>query len=772
MVVGGGFAGMCAAIAAARQGIKTALVEQRAVLGGNGSSLVRVHIGGSSDHGRHFDARESGIIEELRLAYSVKDPGNTYAWIDQVLQDACAAEPNLVVFYSTVLAAVTTEVTKRDGYSIKITGCSGFQQDTETNHVFRAKFFIDGTGDGVLGALAGAEYRMGREGRDEFHESLAPDKPDKCTLGSSIMFEARDMGHPVPFTPPSWAKKMPKDYSDKTTSRQPRGGSHENGYWHGDMHVGWWWIEYGGTLDTIADNDRIKDELLAILYGLWDHVKNSGDWRYKNALNYDITWMGQIPGKRESRRLVGDYMLTEVDEISSTCFEDQVATGGWNIDLHPPEGFYDKAPPCSQLMLKDLYSIPYRCIYSRNVENLFIASRCLSVSHVAHGSTRLQGTLAAIGQAAGIAAAECVKRGFTPRVLGTRAINEFQQNLVKNDGFVLNLKDTDQRDLALSASITASSSKPLSFEQNDAWIPILFPIAQQFPGFPVGKEGSITTIDVLIKNDLPKFVKMTGSVGTSMALGDIQASTASIKMTGIAPASKISWVRFELEVPLLVQRSLDAANPALLWFRLDSPDCDANGVFVGKDLDHYPGFRTAFFDEDNNIWMVPRLHDSATFFTPVVKPRGVFNFKVPGFVAFPAENAIDGLNRPSKNASNLWMSDPVASFPQSLELDLHGLKTISEVHITTDTGLDKPYPHKYDGDYKPWPVPGKAPRCPKDFEVLIVVGKMEKKVASVKDNIQRKVIIKLFPVNAETVKIVFHSSNGGKEIGIYEIRVY
>ncbi|NMC06497.1 MAG: FAD-dependent oxidoreductase, partial [Candidatus Lokiarchaeota archaeon] len=328
-VIGGGLAGTCAAIAAARQGAKAVLVEQREVLGGNGSSLVRVHIGGAPDHGWHFDARETGIIEELRLTYAVKDPTNSYAWIDAVLRDACLAEPSLSVHHGIAIDAVEIANHGVDGYTKRIMSCSGMQQGSETRHVFKAKVFVDGTGDGTVGALAGAEYRLGREARAEFGESIAPDVADQCVLGSSIMFEARDLGHPVPFMPPPWAKKLPTDYSRTRVGRIPAGGHEGNGYWHGTMHVGWWWNELGGTLDTIRDDARIKHELLATLYGLWDHVKNSGDPRYANAANYDITWVGAIPGKRESRRIIGDYILKQDDLTSGTIFPDQVAAGGW-----------------------------------------------------------------------------------------------------------------------------------------------------------------------------------------------------------------------------------------------------------------------------------------------------------------------------------------------------------------------------------------------------------------------------------------------------------
>ncbi|MEX2683089.1 MAG: FAD-dependent oxidoreductase [Candidatus Sigynarchaeota archaeon] len=772
LVVGGGFAGTCAAIASARQGATTALVEQRGVLGGNGSSLVRVHIGGAPDHGWQFDARETGIIEEIRLTYAIKDPKNSYAWIDHVLHDMCVSERNLTVYYDMAIDDVKTEAFVADGYAKRIIECSGLQQGTETRHVFKAKVFVDGTGDGTLGALAGVEFRMGREAKAEFGETLAPDIADSATLGSSILFEARDTGHPVSFTPPAWAKKLPKDYSDQRRNRQPTGGREGNGYWHGAMHVGWWWVEYGGRLDTIRDNEAIKQELLSILYGLWDHVKNSGDPRYANAANYDITWVGAIPGKRESRRIIGDYILTQQDVIAGTVFADQVAAGGWNIDLHPPDGFYDNSPPCSQTRLKDLYTIPYRSIYSKTASNLFMASRCLSVTHVAHGTTRLQGTLAAVGQAAGIAAAWCSKDGISPRVLGKERFVAYQQELLKNDGFLIDLRNSDPADLARHAIVAASSTHPLHFDQPGAWIPLFFPVAQQFPAIPDGDHGEIHSISILVKNSSGEAVHLDGGIRESDRVGDLNAQEDISRMAGECPARSTTWVPFELDRPISVEAPRDLARPRLLWFHVDSTTGTPGDVSLGKDIDHYPGFRGGYFDEDAAAWKVARIHDGAMFFSAVVKPRGVYCFSIPGFTAFPAGNVTNGFHRPGKHGPNLWMSDPAKGFPQWLVLDFGIARELSEIHLTFDNGLDKPYPHFYRDDYAPWPVYGRPPRCPKDLDIVAIKGGKERIVAVLRENYQRKITVKTGNVTADQVKIVFHASNGAREVGVYEIRVY
>ncbi|MBN2153659.1 MAG: hypothetical protein JW839_19540, partial [Candidatus Lokiarchaeota archaeon] len=182
--------------------------------------------------------------------------------------------------------------------------------------------------------------------------------------------------------------------------------------------------------------------------------------------------------------------------------------------------------------------------------------------------------------------------------------------------------------------------------------------------------------------------------------------------------------------------------------------------------------RGGYLDEDAGSWKVARIHDGATFFTPVVRPRGVYCFSIPGFVAFPAGNAVNGFHRPGKHGPNLWMSDPVGGFPQWLSVDLGATRQVGEIHLALDSGLDKPYPHRYRDDYAPWPSYGRPPRCPRDFDVIAASGGTEMPVAAVRGNYQRKVVIKAGGESADRVKIVFHASNGANEVGVYEVRVY
>jgi len=437
VVAGGGLAGVCAAIAAARSGADVILMQDRPVLGGNTSSEVRVHATGADCSGGRPHAREGGIIEEIRLEEAVRNPQRSNSIWDIVLEEWARREENLrLLLNASVVSAAMTS----DGCIGSITCARPW---TEEELTVSGEVFIDCTGDGNLGAEAGAEFRIGREGPDEFDEPHA-EGPDDKTMGCSLMWIAEDMGHPVEFTPPSWARRFESD------DDLPHRG-------HGEIRHGHWWIEWGGELDMIKDQDRIRQELLACLFGVWDHLKNHGD---HGAENWALRWFGVLPAKRESRRLMGPEILTENHILEQTLFDDRVAHGGWSIDTHPPKGIYSPEPPSRHQQFEDVYSIPLRCLYSRNVANLMMAGRCASCTHMAMGSTRVAATGAAMGQAVGVAAARCIDSLCLPEDLSAGDVASIQQQLLREDHFIPELPNEDTGDLARQASVSASSHEP------------------------------------------------------------------------------------------------------------------------------------------------------------------------------------------------------------------------------------------------------------------------------------------------------------------------
>ncbi|HET8547692.1 MAG TPA: FAD-dependent oxidoreductase [Bryobacteraceae bacterium] len=436
LVAGGGLAGVCAAVSAARNGARVVLVQDRSRLGGNSSSEVKMHVVGANSHKSRPGWRESGLIEEIRLDDAVNNPQRCWELWDLLLYDKVVSEPNITLLLETVLCAAEVS-------NARIRQVTARCDKSEHLYRIRAKMFCDATGDSRLGIEAGAEFRTGREARGEFGESLAPEQADNETLGSSILFTSRLHRRPMPFTPPKWARKVTKEQLKFRSTNS--------------WEYGYWWIEWGGNLDTIRDNERIRFELLSIVMGVWDYIKNSGN--HPESAHWALDWVGMMPGKRGSRRLLGDHILTQND-LMSARFEDAVAIGGWPMDDHPPGGFdRPDLPPNTVLRTPEVYDIPLRALYSRNISNLFMAGRNISATHVAFTSTRVMATCAVIGQAAGTAAAQCVEQNITPRQLAQdkARVARLQQTLLRQDQTIKHVRNADPADLARKARITASA---------------------------------------------------------------------------------------------------------------------------------------------------------------------------------------------------------------------------------------------------------------------------------------------------------------------------
>jgi hypothetical protein len=440
-VVGGGMAGTTAALAAARNGAKVVLVQDRSVLGGNASSEIRMHVVGANT--THTGAREGGIVEEIRLDDSARNPQRAYPLFDVLLYEKVKAEPNIKLLLDTICVGATTE--EVDGKTV-IRTVRAERHLTEDAFTISAKYFADCSGDGRLGLEAGADYRHGRESKDEYSETLAQDVADNKTLGSTILFCARKHDEPMPFVRPDWVRQLKKEDLYRRTVIE---------FCHG-----FWWAEWGGQLDTIKDNDDIRHELYRITLGLWDYIKNSGD--YPEADNWALDWVGALPGKRESRRFLGPHVLTQQDLLEGRIFPDQVAYGGWPLDIHVPEGIDAVGEkPNIAPKLPHLYSIPLRSLYSRNIANLFFAGRNMSATHVAFGSTRVMATCSVMGQGIGTAAAYGAASDNNSLLCDDLTqephIGLIQRQLKRDDIFLIGHTNDDPDDKARTATVTASS---------------------------------------------------------------------------------------------------------------------------------------------------------------------------------------------------------------------------------------------------------------------------------------------------------------------------
>ena len=425
IVTGGGIAGMCAAAAASRLGCKVALINDRPVLGGNNSSEVRVHLGGNIGVGPN-----SGLGRMIREFGHSKEgnakPAANYE--DEKKELFIANEKNITLYANYRAISVKT-----DGNRIESVIIKHIENGKEVE--LKAPLFSDCTGDGTIGYLAGADYNMGRESRTEYGEELAPIQPDKMTMGSSVQWYSADKGKPTRFPIFSYGLQFNEKNCEKVT-------------------MGEWKWETGMNFNQIDDFERIRDYGLMVIYSNWSFLKNESkdNKKYKNRA---LDWVAYIAGKRESRRLLGDYILKQDDIDKNVYHEDASFVTTWSIDLHFPDSLNASHFPDApfKAATKHIhiypYAVPYRCLYSRNIENLFMAGRNISVTHVALGTVRVMRTTGMMGEVVGMAASLCKKYNTTPRGVYQKHLPELKalmkEGVGKKEGIPDNQKFNEQK---------------------------------------------------------------------------------------------------------------------------------------------------------------------------------------------------------------------------------------------------------------------------------------------------------------------------------------
>ncbi len=410
VVAGGGVAGMCAAIAAARGGVKVALVQDRKVLGGNNSSEVRVGLGGRLNIGEYPSL--GYLLNEFGPATKGNArPAEVYE--DDKKLKAVLAEENITLF----LGYKVTRVEKRDAHSVAAVVAT--HVDDYTTIRIEGRLFADCTGDGALGVLAGAEWHMGRDPKSRYGEPSAPETADGITLGASVQWYCLEADRPMPFPDIDWGLPI----GEETVQKVRRGQ--------------WYW-EVGMAEDQMAEAERIRDYGMYVAYSNWAYIKNHASFRDEYANSY-LGWMAHVAGKRESRRLVGDFVLREQDLTDFIIHPDGCVSTSWYIDNHEPDPENSKhfrEPFLSRGCLRplDFYPIPYRCFYSKDLDNLFMAGRNISVSHIALGTTRVMRTTAMMGEVVGLAARVCLREGLLPRDIYEKAFDELRELMRKGAG--------------------------------------------------------------------------------------------------------------------------------------------------------------------------------------------------------------------------------------------------------------------------------------------------------------------------------------------------
>ncbi|CAI6085506.1 FAD-dependent oxidoreductase [Cohnella sp. JJ-181] len=737
-VIGGGLAGVNAAIAAARLGSTVALVQNRPMLGGNSSSEVRVWVCGATAHGTNRYARETGIMGEMFLENQFRNPdGNPYYW-DLVVLEAVRAEPNIQLFLNTDVHEVEADGPAEERVIRSVTG---WMMGSERRIRFESKAFIDCTGDGLVGYLAGARYRIGREAASEYQEAWAPEEADDITLGSTLLFYTKDAGHPVKYVPPSFARDIAQ-----TTIPLKRVIS------TGDNGCRYWWIEWGGEMDIVDRNENIRDELQAAIYGIWDYIKNSGKF---DAERLTLEWVGSLPGKREYRRFIGDYMLNQNDILGQTTFADQVGFGGWSIDLHPPQGMYSSEKGSKHYFADGLYSIPFRSLYSANVKNMLMAGRNISATHVAFGTTRVMATCAIMGEAAGTGASLCAAKGVTPRELHRSHLEELQQTMLRQDASILGIANEDDRDLARRAAIAASSTRTvISVESPAIPVPLARDVAVLFPVEPeLAGVGWLADV----ARDAELTVELWSTGRPENYVPQARVATASVK----AEAGERQWINFDIAWrPETAQNAflILKANDAVTVYQADKP---CSGVL-------------AFYKGGTPI-VDPKLGDRqppqpVSQWSMDGKARQPLCFRVASATdAYAAVKLTDGYRRPY-GGPHTWVSEPMAAGREEwaeLVWDTPVAVASVQVVFNDDVNEDLVNLHHH---RTPFEV---VPELVKDYRLEAKRGGEWFILARVADNRKRtRTHTFAKQVQVEALRLVIEATNGSESAEVVEIRVY
>ena len=730
VIIGGGLAGVSAAISAARRGTKVALIQNRPVLGGNSSSEIRVWVCGATAHGVHHYARETGIMGELFVENQYRNPeGNPYYW-DLLLLEKVRAEEGIDLFLNTDINQVDATGPDEDR---TITSVTGWMTGSERTITFTAPAFIDCSGDGLVGYLAGAEYMTGREPRSLWNESWAPEVPDSNTLGSTILFYSKDIGEPSKFIAPPFAVDITKTaIPERRIIRHTMRG------------CDFWWIEWGGEMDVVHDNEQIRDELQNICYGIWDYIKNSGKF---DADNLTLEWVGSVPGKREYRRFVGDHVITQQEVLDQEEFEDKIAFGGWSIDLHPVGGIYAEEKGSLHWHPDGNYHIPLRSLYSKNVRNMWMAGRNISASHVAFGTTRVMATCALLGEAAGIAASVALEHEITPRQVASSHLDQVHHALIRADASVLGLENTDPADLARTAQVSASSTRTrLESTTSVRTHPLSDGLGLVLPTDP-----RLDGMELLL--DAEKDTVLTADLFDTGKPQNYLPNTLIDTVTVTVPQGR-NWI----PVPLTWEP--EGAQNAFVVLH-SNPDLSVHEGTAAPagtlTLRHRELPADEQFTEQWRPWK--QIYHGAGICFRSLAPTD----------AFTADKATGGYARPY-GGPQMWISGDTDHDPRPwLELTWPESQEIGELSIIFDDDVEEDLINLHH-HRTPWEI---APSLVRDARVETHDGESWRTIARIENNRQRHHRVNLeTPIQTQRIRLVAEETNGVRAAHVIALRAY
>lgn len=713
-VVGGGLAGVCAAIAAARMGSKVALVQDRPVLGGNSSSEIRIWTRGATGGGNIL-SEEMGILGELKMKNLQRNiEGNVVIW-DEILLESVLEEPGISLYLNTHITGV-----EKDGE--KISKVNGFQLTTEKEFEFCAEIFIDASGDATVGFRSGAPMMTCKESKLDYGEDLAPDERQQTVLGSTIVFYTKEAKQPVKFVPPSYAYSI-----EKIESIVGTGGRIVNEKMNGPD---FWWIEFGGLKNTIQDNQEISLELKKIAMGVWNYIKNSGKF---DADNLTLEWVGNLPGKRESRRLIGNYVLTANDLMQRKRFDDAVCYGGWYIDFHPAEGTYAKEDNCIQIPVLP-YQIPLRCLYTDGVPNLLFAGRSIATTHSAFASTRVMNTCALTGEAAGTAAGYCIGKGLLTPQLTPEDVSNIRLHLVNNDMFIPGERIIDPLNKAANCSIEASSVGWVEYGRHAGSKSVE---NELFIAAAVPKDCTTLSILAKAKKEATLLAKLGYSHLPSRLIDECELGSVELE---IAKADEEIWL--EVTVP-------EDAKGKFLVLRFED-----NADIAIKVAENY---QTGYIMGESS---------SPRYCSPCVKIDKSESI-------FAPHNLLNGYTRPYGEL-NMWSPAESDTQPYVI-LSWDEAQTISKVMLYLNPDLSKEIPSSRTESFSTHhlfePRTEMPPKLAKDITISVWSGEGWQIVAEVKDNWQRLCKVEFAQVTTNKLKITINEAYG-QPVEIFQINIY
>ncbi len=730
VVCGAGMSGIVAALQAARMGVKTALINDRGVLGGNAGPEVRIHIcgaNGTSEFNMYSD--EGGILGELLTENRYRNPqGNVYLWHD-ILLDAVLLEENLTLFLNTYIDTVNMN-------NNSIESVEGTQSGSEKRHLIKGKVFVDDTGDGTIGYLSGAEFMYGREKRARWNESIAPEKEDEGVLLSSMSFYSKDFHRDMVYNQPEYSKDIKPQFEAALPTRViPNRIPMDSRY---DGFRFQWYYETGAGRHQTFDNELIRLDHAKLVSNIWNEIKNNSNF---DAKQYDLEYISPVLGKRESRRIIGEYILKQQDVALQSDYDDCIGHGGWSIDLHSAGGFYSGELINIHYYLRGIYKLPFRICVARDVDNLMVASRCASFSHVALGTARVMGTLCMLGQASGVAAVLCKKHNVLPKDVADSYVDELKQLLQEKDQFVFEKK------------------------------PVLKALAES-------KITAETTFNGCLKHT-EDFKRLDKTIGVSLPIDE-----NSDQVTFFIKAEKDTELKFSIHKPskpenygpeilvfsdkVVISKS-DKPQPVLINLNINE-NLDKVFITIEKneeilieladdDINGYDMFSCSD-NEDETYFDIVTLNTKKVLWThenaiPVLE----VNSNV-----YSVDNIKNGFIR-NFAKPNLWLS--ADDKQQTVRIEFKEAIKISELSLTFDTISEN---LRYD-NLETFYDSNVCKSTVKNYNLYIVLGDEKTPVASVRDNYKKVNRIKVDGLKATKVLIELLATNGSKRFALYDLDI-